>query len=190
MTPPTVTPRSLLSHITTSTGRLETNGAHQFLAFLQPGQWVRNTLDIPYHPVLVHDDGGGTLKPNEILLEGIAVIDLALRISQDWEGRFELLSIAAGTLQGVAKNDQNLHPALNQLIVQTPQLGDMRTALYSDVLPHEEQNDFFAPKIGKRHLATRIGWESEIGCRRTDLELNIWHKGPLFSFILRISRAI
>jgi hypothetical protein len=41
---------------------------------------------------------------------------------------------------------------LSKLIVHAPQLGDMRAALQSVVLPHEKQDHFLAAIIGERNL--------------------------------------
>ena len=66
------------------------------------------------------------------------MISIALRISQDWERRFERLCLPTGTIRCVAKNDQNLRFGRGKLIVHALQLGDVRAALYSVVLTNEE----------------------------------------------------
>jgi hypothetical protein len=103
------------------------------------------------------------LNPNEVLLELKLVIDIALGICKHRERRFERLGIPARTLQCIAKDNQYLHSGFYKLIIQAPQLGDMRTALQSLVRPHEEQDYFFAAIIGEFDLAALIGWEREIG---------------------------
>ena len=78
------------------------------------------------------------MNPDEILIEFIPMVNIALRIGQDRERRFKRLCIPTGTIQRVVKNDQNLCPGFDKLIVLAPQLGDVRAALYSVVLTHEE----------------------------------------------------
>ena len=78
------------------------------------------------------------MNPDEVLIEFITMVNSAVRISQDRERRFKRLCIPAGTIQCVAEYDQNLCPGFNKLIVLAPQLGDVRAALYSVVLTHEE----------------------------------------------------
>jgi hypothetical protein len=109
--------------------RLELNGLYQFLAFLQPSHRVQRPLYIPNHAVLIHDDGSGALNPNEVLFELKAMIDRMVGIGQDWERRFKRLCIPACTIQRVAKNNQDLCPGIDKLIVHAPQLGDVCTAL-------------------------------------------------------------
>jgi hypothetical protein len=128
----------------------------QFLALLQPCCWVRGTLEIPNYAILIHDDGGSALNPNEVLFQSKAMIDRAFWIGQDREWRFERLSIPAGTIQYITENNQNLHPGFDKFIVHAPQLGDMGAALDSVVLTHEEKDDFLATIIGKRNLAVGI----------------------------------
>jgi hypothetical protein len=114
------------------------NCLQQFLAFLQPRRWVRGALEVEDHAVLIHDDGGGALDANEVLDEFKAMIDGTFRVGQDRERCFERLCIPAGPLQCVAKNNQNLRPGFDKLIIQAPQLGDVRAALHSVVFAHEE----------------------------------------------------
>jgi hypothetical protein len=118
------------------------------------------------------------LNPNEVLLEFKFVIDRALRVRKDRERCFERLCIFAGSLQGVSENDQDLHTSFDKLIVHAPQLGDMRAALQSLVLSHEEQDNFSATIIGYLNLAARIGGECEIGDRCSDLQFFIFHNLP------------
>jgi hypothetical protein len=92
------------------------------------------------------------LNPDEVLLEFKAMVDCAFRVGKDGERRFERLGVPASTLQRVTKDYQNLRPGLSKLIVHAPQLGDMRAALQSVVLPHEKQDHFLAAIIGERNL--------------------------------------
>ena len=78
------------------------------------------------------------MNSDEVLIEFIMMVNIAFRIGQDRERRFKRLCIPAGTIHCVAKNDQNLCPGFDKLIVLAPQLGDVRAALYSVVLTHEE----------------------------------------------------
>ena len=77
------------------------------------------------------------MNPDEVLIEFITMVNSAVRISQDRERRFKRLCILAGTIKCVAENDQNLRFGFDKLIIHAPQLGDVRTALYSVVLTHE-----------------------------------------------------
>jgi hypothetical protein len=76
-----------------------------------------------------------------------------------------------------------LRPRFDKLIVHAPQLGDVRAALYSVVLTHEEKNNFFAGITGKRNLAASILWQFEIGRGGADSEFSGFHNNPFFSFI-------
>lgn len=116
------------------------------------------------------------LNPYEILCKFKPVIDRAFGISQDGKWCLEQLGILARPLQRFADDHQNLHSCLDKLIIQAPQLGDMRSALQSLVLSHEEQDNFFAAIIGKFDLTARIGWECEIWDRRSDLQFLISHR--------------
>ena len=60
--------------------QLGLNGLKQFLNFLQPRRWIYGTLEIPNCAFLVHNDGGGALDPDEILIEFIIMVNMALRI--------------------------------------------------------------------------------------------------------------
>ena len=112
------------------------------------------------------------MNPDE-LIEFITMVNIALRVGQDRERRFERLCIPAGTFQCISQDDQNLRSGFDKLIVHAPQLGDVRAALYSVVLTHEEKNYFFAAIIGKCNLAAGIWREFEFGCRRTDSQFSI-----------------
>ena len=69
------------------------------------------------------------MNPDEVLLEFKKMIDCAFRIGQDRERSFERFCIPAGMIQITAKDDQDLHPCFDKLVIQAPQLGDMRAAL-------------------------------------------------------------
>ena len=69
------------------------------------------------------------MNPDEDLNEFIPLVNSAFRIGQDRERCFKRLCILAGTLQCVAKNDQNLCSGFDKLFVHAPQLGDVRAAL-------------------------------------------------------------
>ena len=113
------------------------------------------------------------MNPDEDLNEFITMVSIAVRIGQDREWRSKSFCLFAGTIQCVAKNDQNLRSGFDKLVVHAPQLGDVRAALYSIVLTHEEKEIFFAAIIGKCNLAASILLEFEIGCRRTDSQFNV-----------------
>ena len=69
------------------------------------------------------------MNPDEVLIEFITMVNIALRIGQDRERRFKRLCILAGTIKYIAENNQILRPGFDKLIVLAPQLGDMRAAL-------------------------------------------------------------
>ena len=52
-------------------------------------------------------------------------------VGQDGKGCFERLCIPTGTIQCIAKDDQDLHSGFDKFSVHAPQLGDMRAALNS-----------------------------------------------------------
>ena len=68
-----------------------------------------------------------------------AVIDGAIRIREDREGSLDDSGVALGTFRSVPQNHQNLRPGGLEILVDAPQLGDVRAALYSGILAHEEQ---------------------------------------------------
>ena len=69
------------------------------------------------------------MNPDKVLFQFKAMINGASRIGQDRERRFERFCIPAGMIQIAAKDDQDLRSGFDKLIIQAPQLGDMRAAL-------------------------------------------------------------
>jgi hypothetical protein len=113
------------------------------------------------------------LDADEVLFELKAMIDCAFSIRQDRERCFKRFCKPAGTIQVVTKNDQNLRPGFDELIVHAPQLGDMRAALNSVVLAHEEQDNFLPAIIGKCNLSAGTLREFKIRGRRTDFQFSV-----------------
>src|SRR3990172_1999375 len=113
----------------------------QFPAFLKPRQRVGDALEVTDDTGFIHDDGGGTLDANEVFREFEAMIYGTFRVGKYREWRTEGFGIFAGAIQGIAKNDQDLRPGFDKLLIHAPQLGDVRAALHSVMLAHEEKDN-------------------------------------------------
>ena len=57
----------------------------QLAAFLQPDQGICGAFQVANNSTAVKDDGSSALDENHCLLQPIAAINIALRISQDGE---------------------------------------------------------------------------------------------------------
>jgi hypothetical protein len=93
----------------------------------------------------------------------IAPIDSPFGVSQDREGGVERFAVAPGAFQRIPQDDKHFRAGSAKLRLESPQLGDMRSALHSVILADEEQDYInFSTVVPQPNLAAGAGWQVKI----------------------------
>lgn len=118
-----------------------TNNVEQLPALLQPGHWIRCSLQVADDPFAINHHRGGSLDDDQRFFQIEAMIYGAIEISEHRKWRFEGFRVPASSFGRISQNHEYLGAGGLKVLVHSPQLGDVRAALHSVIFAHEEQDN-------------------------------------------------